>query len=158
MSQNQNDQQNDPQGGQGTDLASELRELGQQIEQSVRAALDSERAKTIRRDLASGLNEIGKQVQGAVKSLQTNPRVQDLADRGQKVVNQAQDSPAMKDFQDTLAKGVAQLNERLAAFVARVENANSGAGSSTQQVPVEDASQPTDIDPTPPTTGATTRL
>ena len=157
MSENQtNNQQNDQQGGQGPDLASELRELGQQIEQSVRAALDSERAKTIRKDLVTGLNEIGKQVQVAVKSLQTNPRVQDLADRGQRVVSQAQESPAMKDFQETLAKGIAQLNERLAAFVARTESA--GDGTSSQQVPVEDASQPPADDTAPPATGDTTRL
>lgn len=156
MSENQNNQQGTQQGGQGPDLASELRELGQQIEQSVRAALDSERAKTIRNDLVAGLGEIGKQVQAAVKALQTNPRVQDLADRGQRVVSQAQESPAMKDFQDTLAKGVAQLNERLAAFVARVESGS--AGTPTQQVPVEDASQPPADEPTPPSTGDTTRL
>ena len=49
-----------------------------------------------------------------------------------------------------------QLNERLAAFVARMESSNSGTPS--QQVPVEDANQPPADDTTPPATGETSRL
>ena len=134
-----------------SDLASELRELGQQLEQTIRTVIESERAKAIRHEVSAGMQEIGKQMQVAMKSLQENPKVQQLAERGQKAVHQAQESPALKDFQESLASGIAQLNEKLAAFIARMENQH--AANSSQQVPVEDASQPQ-----PPATGETTRL
>ncbi|NTV64799.1 MAG: hypothetical protein HGA65_14900 [Oscillochloris sp.] len=126
---NSNDQQQ-------PDLANELRELGQQIEQTVRTALESERARQIQKDIMLGMREIGVQVQSALKALQEDERVRDLAERGQQAINQAQQSPAARDFQETLTRGISQLNDQLSAFVTRLQNNTNP----------------------PPTTGETTRL
>lgn len=141
---------------QSTDLAAELRELGQQIEQTVRTALQSDQARAVKDNLSAGMQEIGKQVQVAIRTLQENPKVQEMAERGQRAVEQAQHSQAIKDFQDSLATGIAQLNERLSAFVDRMEQ-RTGSSSTTQNVPVEDESTPVDTS-YPPATGPTTRL
>lgn len=132
MSQPENQPENQP---QSSDLGTELRELGQQIEHALRTALESERAKQIQKDVAAGVKEIGSQVQSAIKAVQENPRVQHLVDRGEQAVQQAQQSQAAHDFQETLARGIAQLNEQLAAFAARLRSNNE-----------------------PPATGETTRL
>ena len=140
MSQPQNDNEQPQQ--PGGDLASELRELGQQIENAVRTAVHSDKAKQIQQDVASGLKEIGVQVQAALKSIQENPRVQDLVERGEQAVSQAQQSKAAQDFKETLARGIAQLNEQLAAFIGRMN---------------QPVTPPADDTP-PPATGETTRL
>lgn len=137
------------------DLANELRELGAQLEQTFRTMIQSDQAKVIKDNLAIGFQEIGKQVQTAIKSLQDNPTVQQFAERGQQAVNQAQESPAFKDFQETLVSGIGQLNDKLAQFVSRLENTTATSStSSAQQVPVEDASQPSND----PAVGETQRL
>lgn len=125
-----------------SDLGAELRELGQQIEQAIRGALASDRARQLQNDVASGLKEIGTQVQHAVKAIQEDPRVQELADKGQQTVAKARESKAAQDLQESLARGIAQLNDQLAGFVARLRAESDGSAADT----------------TPPTTGETTRL
>ncbi len=121
--QNQSQQPQQPQG----DLANELRELGQQIENAVRGALESERAKQLQHDISSGMHEIGSQLQHAVKAIQENPQVQQLVQRGEKAVSQAQQSKIAQDFQESLTRGIAMLNDQLAGFVARLRQGEHGA-------------------------------
>lgn len=113
------DQQKPPQPPQ-SDLAEELRELGHQIEQTIRSALESDRARQLQNDVASGMREIGAQLQNAMKAIQENPQVKELIQRGEQAVSQAQQSKVAHDFQETLARGVAMLNEQLAGFVSRM--------------------------------------
>lgn len=129
------------------DLVTELREMGQQIEAVFRAALESERAKQLQRDLAGGLRELTGQVQSALKNLQTNPRVQEVEERGRQAISQARQSKVAQDVQEALVNGISQLNERLRVVVDRIER--EGGAASTQQVPIEQE---------PPATGPTTRL
>jgi hypothetical protein len=133
-----------------TDLGSELRELGHQIEQALRSAFESDRAQTVQRDISSGLHEIGNQVQHALQAIKDNPRMQELSERGQQAINQVQESPQVKDFQETLARGIAQLNEQLASFAARTRSGTDTSSTGAQDVPIDD-------DPSP-ATGETTRL
>lgn len=135
--ENENNQPNQPH----SDLASELRELGQQLETAVRSALSSDKAKQVQQDISSGMKELGTQLQAAFKSIQENPRMHQLVERGEQALSQAQQSKAAQDFQETLSRGIAQLNDQLAAFAARMRQ--------------PDAPAPSD---TPPATGETTRL
>ncbi len=103
------------------ELTNELRELGHKLEQAARAAINSDMARTMQRDIASGLHQIGSQLQSALQALHENEELQKLGQRGQQAVSQMQDHRFVKDFQDSLAKGVAQLNEQLASFVERMQ-------------------------------------
>jgi len=145
MSQPEN-QNNQPQHPHG-DLGNELRELGQQLEAAVRSAIQSDKAKQVQQDVASGMKEIGTQLQAAFKAIQENPRVQHLVERGEQALGQAQQSKAAQDFQETLARGIAQLNDQLVAFVARMRQPDTTPSADTP--PSSD---------TTPTTGETTRL
>lgn len=146
--ENKNDQSQQP----GADLASELRELGQQLETAVRTAIQSDKAKQIQQDVASGMKEIGVQLQAAFKAIQENPRVHQFVERGEQAVNQAQHSKAAQDFQETLSRGVAQLNDQLAAFVARMRQPE---GEAPADAPPADAPP---AEGGAPATGETTRL
>jgi hypothetical protein len=145
------DQAGDESSRGGTnDLASELREMAQQLEAAFRAALESERTKQLQRDLAGGMRELSTQIQSTLKSLQTNPRVQQAEERGRQVLNQARESKVAHDLQETIVSGIAQLNDQLRKLVERLESdrASQVGGSDTQRVPIEHE----------PTTGETTRL
>ncbi len=154
--QQQQQQEQEQQAAQLADLSNELRELGRQLEQAVRSAMHSETAKTLQQDISTGLKEIGGQLQMALKSIQENPNVQNWGERGQHVVDHVQDNRIVKDFQETLASGIARLNEQLATFTERMqkERADSTAEKATnpplQSIPVEAQDEPA--------TGETIRL
>jgi hypothetical protein len=136
---------------QQAELSKELRELGQQLEQAFRGVVEGENAKKLQRDFVSGLREIGVQMQTGLSSLKENPRVQTLTERGQQVVNQAQESQASRDFQESLARGVAFLREQIASFNERQKTEAVAPTSDSQTVTIEREEET-------PTTGETTRL
>jgi hypothetical protein len=136
---------------QQAELSKELRELGQQLEQAFRGVVEGENAKKLQRDFVSGLREIGVQMQTGLSSLKENPRVQTLTERGQQVVNQAQESQASRDFQESLARGVAFLREQIASFNERQKTEAVAPTSDSQTVTIEREEEN-------PATGETTRL
>jgi heparin binding hemagglutinin HbhA len=151
MSEPQTPQNQNPEDDR-RDLSIELRELGQQLEQAVRSMLASDQAHRLQRDISNGMQEIGSQLKLAMNSIRENPQIQNLAERGQQTVNQVSENQAMKDFQESLTRGVSQLNEQLAAFIAR--NRGEEAGST----PPPQGAQNVQIENDDPATGPTTRL
>lgn len=161
---------NTPESGQtpgqsreNADLANELREMAQQLEAAFRAAVESERAKQLRRDLAGGVRELTTQLQTALKSAQDDPRLQQVEERGRDAVSRAQQSPVVQDLQEAIVTGVGQINLQLRKLVDRLEQSSTtstGTASSTttQHVPVENAGTTPYTAPTTPATGETTRL
>ncbi|MFQ3662164.1 MAG: hypothetical protein SNJ69_07180, partial [Chloroflexaceae bacterium] len=93
----QPDDQHQPPQQPQSDLANELRELGHQIEQTIRSALESDRARQLQSDISAGLREIGAQLQNAMKAIQENPQVKELVQRGEQAVSQAQQSKVAQD-------------------------------------------------------------
>lgn len=142
QSENPQNQQNQSQPPH-SDLGNELRELGQQLEQAVKSALESDRAKQVQADISSGMKEIGSQIQQAMKVLQDNPKVQELVQKGEQAVGQAQQNKAVQDLQETLVRGLAMLNEQIAGFVNRVRQEPGATPPSADDAPA---------------TGETTRL
>ncbi|NNJ12276.1 hypothetical protein EKD04_018280 [Chloroflexales bacterium ZM16-3] len=120
------------------DLASELRELGQQIEHAVRTAMDSDRAKQLQSDIASGMKEIGTQMQSALKAIQEDERLRTLAERGQQAISQAQESQTAKDFQEALTRGISQLNDQMAAFVSRLQSSAGDSATTGKTTKLDD--------------------
>ncbi len=149
------DSDNQPKPPQG-DLASELRELGQQLETAVRNALQSDKARQVQQDMAAGMQEIGTQMKSALKAIQENPSLQQFVERSEQAVSQAQQSKATHDFQEALARGVAQLNDQLANFITNLSQ-NTSAQEPQQAPPAEPQQAPPAEEP-PPATGETTRL
>lgn len=144
----QNQQPNEPQ----HELSTQLRELGQQLEQAVRSMLASDQAHRIQRDISNGMQEIGNQLKLAMTTIRENPQIQNLAERGQQTVNQLNENPSVKDFQESLTRGVAQLNEQLSAFIAR------NRGEEVGSTPPPQGAQSVQIENDEPATGETTRL
>jgi len=117
---------------QSPDLGAELLELGQRIETALRSALESERARQVQHELLSGLRTLGEQVQTAVKTIAEHPRVHELAERGQQTLHQLQQSQAAQELQQTLARGIAQLNEQLAEFIKQMQSPPPATGETTR--------------------------
>ncbi|MEI6778131.1 MAG: hypothetical protein WCK70_14625 [Chloroflexales bacterium] len=120
-----------------SDIAGELRELGQQIEQAVRSALETERAQQLQRDIAAGMKEIGTQMQSALRSIQEDERIKSLAERGQQAISQAQQSQSAKDFQEAFTRGISQLNDQMAAFVTRLQHPSDDSPTTGETTPLD---------------------
>lgn len=139
-------------------LAEAMRELGEQIEQTARTVLSSERSHEIQQNVSRGMREMSANLQKALESLRANPQVQEISERAQKGISEAQQSGIFKDLQETLAKALAQASSQLAEFSERmkIENAAATPDVPAQQVPIEHED---DTPPPPPTaddSGATT--
>ena len=154
MSESQTPNTN-PQSGpdkDSSDLLVELREMGQQLEAALRAAIESDRAKQLQKDITGGVRELAGQLGSAVKTIQTNPRFQQAEERGKQAFEQARESKVVQDIQETIVAGLAQLNTQLRKVVERLDNdvaAKPSSGPDTHHVPVEHE---------PPATDETTRL
>lgn len=133
------------------DIMKELRDLGQNVEQAVRSTFESARIQSVQRDVVSGMQEFFNRMQEAAQRFQQNPNVQNLSERGQQALQQAQESKASKDIQETLARILAYSNQQLQELTTRMQQAGQPAITQTQNVPITDES-------TPPATGPTVRL
>jgi hypothetical protein len=139
---------------QQPDLFGELQALGRQMEQTVRGLVDHERVRSFQRDFFSGVNELATQMQSAFKTLQENPQVKEWSERGQQAMNQAQQSDAVKDFQQTVARGMANLNQQINAFGQRMQNQSPGESPGVQNQPPGDTTETaSESGPTPPPAG-----
>jgi hypothetical protein len=117
--------------GQQPDLFGELQNLGRQLEQTVRGILEHERVRSFQRDFFSGMQEFLTQTQSAVKTFQENEQVKEWSERGQQAFNQARENDSVKDFQQTVARGMSHLNEQLAAFSQRTQRQQESEPSDT---------------------------
>jgi hypothetical protein len=128
MSEPNNPNDKDPkQSGQQPDLFGELQTLGRQLGQTVRDIFDHERVRSFQRDLFSGMQEFFIQIQGIVKTFQDNSQVKEWTERGQQAFNQARDHDSVKDFQQTVARGMSHLNQQLDAFSQRTQQRRDDA-------------------------------
>jgi hypothetical protein len=128
MSEPNNPNDKEPkQSGQQPDLFGELQTLGRQLGQTVRDIFDHERVRSFQRDLFSGMQEFLIQIQGIVKTFQDNSQVKEWTERGQQAFNQARDNDSVKDFQQTVARGMSHLNQQLDAFSQRTQQRRDDA-------------------------------
>lgn len=142
------------------DIIGALRDLGQQFEDLFRTAIASDRAKQLQGDLASGARQITEQVEAAVKSLQADPRFQQMNDRGRDALHQVQQNKVVHDMQEALITGLSQISDQLRKLTERLqapgEGSDASAGAPSQQVPVEQETP--GQGPDEPATGETTKL
>jgi hypothetical protein len=156
-------QSEQPQGGESGsssaqyDLFEELRKFGQQMETATRSAWENERTRSFQRDVSAGMQEFFGQMQRFAQTFQENPHVQNLTERGQKAIHEAQENQVTRDFQQTMARSVAYMNTQMEDFLKRMQAQTDATSqpqesSSAQQVPIDDESQSS------ASTGATERL
>lgn len=124
------------------DLIDELRKFGQQIETLFSTAMQSERAKTIQQDIANGMREIGTRVQESVRTVQDNPKIQELEERGRQALKEARESQVLDKFQDTLVQGLNQLNREVGKLVEKLKSDQPPPPAPAQSVPIDEDEGP----------------
>ncbi|NJO84257.1 MAG: hypothetical protein HC828_16705 [Blastochloris sp.] len=85
--------------------------------------------------------------------------MQEFAERGQRAVHdvqeKAQETPMLRDAQETLARMIAQASVQLGEFAERMRASAQNTPPASQDIPIDDESDKPGSDPT---TGPTTRL
>lgn len=143
-----------PEGQQPTpNLSESLRELGEQMEQAMKAFANNENTHRMQQEFMKGMTDMNANLQKAVETFKTNPQVQNLTDRGQQAIDDAQENPVFREMQNNMARAISQMSEHLATFAERMRASQAGAGDkgTSQQVPIDDESDNA-------STGPTTRL
>jgi hypothetical protein len=143
MSEQNENRQHESNQASDVDLTEELRKFGQNVEQAVRNVAEHERMKSMQRDIASGMEEFFGQIHQAARGLQADQRMKDVSERGQQAVQDLQQNPHVKDFQQTLARGVAFFNQQLDDFSERMRaseqaQSNSKPGSQGVNIDIEE--------------------
>jgi uncharacterized phage infection (PIP) family protein YhgE len=115
------------------DLATELREMGQQIEALFRAFIESERAKQMQATVAKSVQNVAAVMRETVEKLQSDPRVQQVEDRGRQALERARESQVFHDVQETLVNGLEQINAQLHKLVEKLEAERAAAGTQSAQ-------------------------
>ncbi len=109
------------------DFFGQLQEMGKQFEQTVRGMVESERTQNMQREMSESMHSFLTQMQNTAKQFQENPQVQQWVERGQQTVEQAQQQQVVKDFQQTVARGMGYMNQQLKEFSARMPSGNQTA-------------------------------
>lgn len=140
------------------ELATELQQLGQQLESTFRAFVAGP-GQTIKREVGEALQEMGAQVQRAVSAIQARPETAELEQKARRAIQQVGEKPVVREVEETLVSGVQQINTQLRRLVERLETQSSPAspasGATTQRLVIEDESGSpvagTDTDESPTT-------
>jgi len=108
---------------QETDLAQELRELGEQLKRAIRAARDHPHTKEFERQISQAVTDLGAQIDRAVQSAKGDERVKKAGEQVKQAAQSVKESSAPEDIAHGLAKGVRALNEQIRRAVEEAEKA-----------------------------------
>lgn len=114
------------------DLTAELREMGQQLEALFRAFIESERTKQMQATVVQSVQNLAAVLRQTAEKIQSDPRFQQVEDRGRQALERARESQVFHDVQEALVTGLEQINTRLHKLVEKLE-AERAAGAQTDQ-------------------------
>ncbi len=138
------------------DLATELREMGQQLETLFRAFIESERTKQMQATVAKSVRDLAAAMRQTAEKIQTDPRFQQVEDRGRQALERARESQVFHDVQEALVTGLEQINTRLQKLVEKLEAERAASAQTGQQ---GEANPPVEHVPLEaPATGETKKL
>ncbi|ABU60066.1 hypothetical protein [Roseiflexus castenholzii] len=138
------------------DLTTELREMGQQLEALFRAFIESERAKQMQATVAKSVQDLAAAVRQTAEKIQSDPRFQQVEDRGRQALERARESQVFHDVQEALVNGLEQINAQLHKLVEKLETERAAAAQTGQG---DEANPPVEHVPLEaPATGETKKL
>ncbi len=109
-----------------TDLAQELRELGQQLKRAIGVAAQYRKTKEFEQKIAQAAQELTAQIDRVVKAAKDRATVDPIKRAGERVKETAQafkESGVKEDFERGLAKSVRLLNEQIRRAIEEAERA-----------------------------------
>lgn len=138
-----------------TSLASEFKEFGRQLTETVKAVAGSDQLRAIGNELRDGLREAAQNVEETLDTLREREEVQRLRARASDVATSFKTGEAQREIRQEIGEALQMLNLRLRELVDRVQSADA-----QQDAPSAPPPQPA---PTPetsdePYTGATRKL
>ncbi|MCS6938096.1 MAG: hypothetical protein RMJ55_16710 [Roseiflexaceae bacterium] len=138
------------------DLATELREMGQQLEALFRAFIESERTKQMQATVAQSVQNLAAVIRQAAEKIQSDPRFQQVEDRGRQALERARESQVFHDVQEALVSGLEQINTRLHKLVEKLEAERAASAQTGQQGEVNPPVEHVPLEA--PATGETKKL
>ena len=103
------------------DVAAEVRELGERVQEAIRAAVESPRTKEVQQQVSEGFAELARQVEAALRAAQESRETRRLGEQAKQVVESARSGEIVDEVRSGLVRGLRVLNEQLERLVERLE-------------------------------------
>ncbi len=104
-----------------TDLAQELRELGEQIKRALVVARDHPQTKELERQVTQAMNQLGTEIDQAIKSVREHEPIKKAGEQVKQTAQSFKESGAADDIASGIAKGVRTLNEQIRKAIDEAE-------------------------------------
>ncbi len=98
---------------QETDLAKELRELGEQIKRALQVAREHPKTKEFESQVTKAINDLEVEIQRAVKNASEHDGVKRAGEHVKQTAQSIKESGAPDDILRGITKGVQALNEQI---------------------------------------------
>lgn len=106
---------------QETDLAKELRELGEQIKRAFQVARDHPKTKEFESQVVKAINDLEIEIQRAVKEAQEHDAVKKAGEHVKQTAQSIKESGAPDDILRGITKGVQALNDSIRKAIEDAE-------------------------------------
>ena len=106
---------------QETDLAKELRELGEQIKRAFQVARDHPKTKEFESQVTKAINDLEIEIQRAVKGASEHDAVKKAGEHVKQTAQSIKESGAPDDIMHGITKGVQALNEQIRKAIEDAE-------------------------------------
>jgi hypothetical protein len=104
-----------------SDLAHELRELGEQLKRAFQVAREHPQTKEFERQVTQAVKDLSAEIDRAVKSARVDDRVQQAETHVREAVRSVKEGGAKEDIERGFAKGVRALNEQIRKAIEDAE-------------------------------------
>jgi hypothetical protein len=107
-----------------SDLAEELKRLGQQLGVAAKAAWESESSRNMQTQLRDGLAEMARQLDGTAKKIAESEEAATLRAQAERVVESARKSDVASELQEGLLTGLREMNAALEKAIAKLRRSD----------------------------------
>lgn len=135
-----------------SNIAAELKEIGRQLTETVKAVATSEQVRTLGAELRDGFREAAQNVEETLSKLRERDEVQRLRVRANDVAESFRTGEAQREIREEVSDALRALNLRLGELLERVQPKDSPSG------PPNDTSHPAAGSTEESYTGETRRL
>jgi CRISPR/Cas system-associated protein Csm6 len=104
-----------------SDLAQELRELGEQLKRAFQVAREHPQTKEFERQVTQAVKDLSAEIDRALKTARTDERVQKAETHVREAVQSVKEGNAKEDLERGFAKGVRALNEQIRKAIEEAE-------------------------------------
>lgn len=118
---------------QGSNIGDELKELGRQLAQTVKAIATSDEVRNLGTELRDGFREVTRNVEDVVTQVRERDEVQRLKSQAGQVAQSFKTGDAQRELREEIGSALQTLNARLRDLLDKIQPADSSPSPPASQ-------------------------